>query len=217
YCDIMVIRHPDIGSADIASRYSKKPVINGGDGPGEHPTQALLDLFTIKEEKQHIDNLTIAMVGDLKHGRTIHSLAKLLTLYKGIKIQLIAPEEVQAPPELLTYLQQKDCEVMQSEHLQDCLQSADVIYMTRIQKERFDDLEAYERVNGRYALNHDLVEKYCKRDVTIMHPLPRLKGGELSTDLDELPSAAYFRQAENGTLIRMALYLLVLNKEAKFV
>ena len=215
YCDIIVMRHPDVGSAELASRHSTKPVINGGDGPGEHPTQALLDLFTIREEKKRIEGITIAMIGDLKHGRTVHSLTKLLTLYRGITIQLIAPEEVQMQKELIAYLRENGCEVMQSEHLEDCLPTADILYVTRIQKERFSDTEAYDRVNGTYSIDRALIEKYCKSDITIMHPLPRL--GELACDIDDHPGAAYFRQAENGTLVRMALFILVLGKEKKFV
>jgi aspartate carbamoyltransferase catalytic subunit len=215
YCDIIAFRHPNKGSAHIASKYSQKPVINGGDGPGEHPTQALLDLFTIFEERGFVEDITITMIGDLKYGRTVHSLAKLLSLYKSIHIQLVAPNEVQMSTELVEYLTSRGCIITLHSDMTECLRKSDVIYMTRIQKERFESPNAYERVNGTYVLNRSIIETHCKRDVTIMHPLPRL--AELSTDLDELPNAAYFRQAENGTLIRMALYLLVLGKESKFV
>lgn len=215
YCDLIVIRHPDEGSAAIAASCASKPVINAGDGPGEHPTQALLDLFTIFEERKHVDGITIAMVGDLKHGRTVHSLAKLLTLYGNIHLVCIAPPEVQIPEELTAILTKRGCKVTQTSHLQEWLPQLDVIYMTRVQKERFADTAIYDRVNGSYVLDRNLVETHCKPDVTIMHPLPRML--ELSTDLDTFPGSAYFRQAENGTLVRMALFLLVLGKESKFV
>lgn len=215
YCDIIVIRHPEEGSAAIAASCTSKPVINAGDGPGEHPTQALLDLFTIFEERKQVDGITIAMVGDLKHGRTVHSLAKLLTLYGNIHIVCIAPPEVQMPEELIATLRKRGCKVTQTAHLQQWLHKLDAIYMTRVQKERFADPAVYDRVNGSYVLDRALVEAYCKPDITIMHPLPRMS--ELSTDLDTFPGSAYFRQAENGTLVRMALFLLVLGKESKFV
>lgn len=215
YCDIIVIRHPAEGSAAIAASCALKPVINAGDGPGEHPTQALLDLFTIFEERKQVDEITIAMVGDLKHGRTVHSLAKLLTLYTNVHLVLIAPSEIQMPVELVAILRKAGCKVTQTAQLQQWLPKVDVIYMTRIQKERFADSDVYDQINGMYVLDRDSVEGYCKPDVTIMHPLPRLS--ELATDLDTFPGSAHFRQAENGTLVRMALFLLVLGKESKFV
>lgn len=215
YCDIIVIRHPEQGSAAIAASCTQKTVINAGDGPGEHPTQALLDLFTIFEERKKVDGITIAMIGDLKHGRTVHSLAKLLMLYENVHLVLIAPSTVQMPQELVTTLQERGCRVTQTPHFQEWLSKVDVLYMTRIQKERFADSAAYDRVNGTYVLNRTLVEQHCKPDVTIMHPLPRLS--ELATDLDTFAGSAYFRQAENGTLVRMALFLLVMDKESKFV
>lgn len=215
YCDVIVIRHPQEGSAAITASCTQKTVINAGDGPGEHPTQALLDLFTIFEERKKVDGITIAMIGDLKYGRTVHSLAKLLTLYRHVHLVLIAPSEVQMPRELVAMLLERGCEVTQTSDLQYWLSHADVLYMTRIQKERFADSAAYDRVNGTYVLNRALVEQYCKPNVTIMHPLPRLS--ELATDLDTFAGSAYFRQAENGTLVRMALFLLVMDKDSKFV
>lgn len=212
-CDILVVRHPEKGSAEIAAKYSKKPVINAGDGPGEHPTQALLDLFTIFEEGKQIEGSTIAMCGDLKHGRTVHSLAKLLRLYKNVRIICVAPLEIQMPIELVQQLQDAGVQVECTDSLERGIAHADVIYMTRIQKERFEDIAAYDRLNGMYVLNRRVVEQHCKPNATIMHPLPRVN--ELETDLDDLPGAAYFRQAENGNLIRMALYLLVLDKVRK--
>lgn len=214
-CDVLVIRHPDKGSAAIAAACSAKPVINAGDGTGEHPTQALLDLFTIFEERGHVDGITIAMCGDLTNGRTIHSLAKLLCLYQGIRIICVAPAELQMPLDLLQQLESAGVRVEATDSLENGIAQADVVYMTRIQQERFHDQAVFQRLNGTYVLNRHIVTSSCKSDVTIMHPLPRVN--ELAEDVDNLPGAAYFRQAENGTLVRMALFAFVLDKEAKFV
>lgn len=215
YCDILVIRHPQIGSAAEAARYSEKPVINAGDGIGEHPTQALLDLFTIFEERKAVDNTTVAMIGDLKHGRTVHSLARLLTLYQGIKFVFIALIKIQMPRELVDEICSKGFEVTETENFEEGIAAADVLYMTRIQEKRFEHKADFHEVNGLYVLTQQKVERSCKPGVVVMHPLPRIT--EIHTDVDDLSSAAYFRQAENGVLVRMALYLLVLGKEEKFV
>lgn len=215
YCDLLVIRHPQVGSAVEAARYSEKPVINAGDGIGEHPTQALLDLFTLFEERHTVDQTTIAMVGDLKHGRTVHSLARLLTLYRGIKFIFIAPHKIQMPRELVDEIRGKGFEVIETENFDEGIAAADVLYMTRIQEKRFENTADFHEVNGLYVLSRDKVERVCKPGVVVMHPLPRIT--EISTDVDQLPAAAYFRQVENGILVRMALYLLILGKEEKFV
>ncbi len=214
FCDCIVIRHADLGSAELAARRSRVPVINAGDGPGEHPTQALLDLFTIFEERQTIDGSTVAMVGDLKYGRTVHSLAKMLTLYQGVTIVCIAPEEVQMPEPLVAELRAKNCTVIQTRHLDDGIRHADVVYVTRIQEERFEPAQ-FAQIRDVYVLDRAKVTTKCKPGVTIMHPLPRTT--EIATDVDDLPNAAYFRQAENGVMVRMALFLLLFGLEKKLV
>ncbi len=215
YCDIISIRHPEIGSAAEAARHSRVPVINAGDGPGEHPTQALLDLFTIHQEKGRLDNLTIALTGDLRFGRTVHSLAKLLSLYDGIRLLFVAPELIQMPKTLVEYVESRGCEVVQTASFNEAIAEADIIYSTRVQKERFVSQEEFEAVNGVFVLNRGKIEAACKPDVTIMHPLPRTN--EIHVDVDAMPNAAYFRQAENGVLVRMALFLLIFGKEGEFM
>ncbi len=215
YCEVLVIRHPQLGAAQEAAHFSSVPVINAGDGPGEHPTQALLDLFTIFEERQTIDEATVAMVGDLKFGRTAHSLAKLLTLYKGIKFVFIAPQQVQMPESLVQEIRGKGFNVVQTDDLCSGIGNADVIYSTRIQGERFENRADFEAIKDVYVLDRKKIEEGCKKDVTIMHPLPRTT--EIATDVDSLPNAAYFRQSANGVLVRMALFLLVLGREDKVV
>lgn len=212
YCDVLVMRHPELGAAQVAAEFSLVPVINAGDGPGEHPTQALLDLFTIFEERKIVDGTMVAMVGDLKYGRTAHSLAKLLTLYKGIKFIFIAPSEVQMPDTLIQELREKGCDVTQTDDLTAGISNADVIYSTRMQIERMDSQGATLKV---YVIDRKKVEEDCKKDVIILHPLPR--NAEIGTDVDVLPNAAYFRQSDNGVLIRMALFLLLLGKEDHLV
>eukprot|EP01047_Picozoa_sp_COSAG01_P034889 COSAG01_NODE_2642_length_7323_cov_13.197121_7_plen_314_part_00 len=211
YCDILVIRHPDLGSADVAAKHVDIPVINAGDGPGEHPTQALLDLYTIHKEKKGLNNLHVTMVGDLKYGRTVHSLARLLALYPNISLTFVAPDAVQVPQSLLDSLKQAGCQVSLSQDLEQALKTADVVYTTRIQKERFTNQADAEKIEGSYSLNKTKVLKYCKNNVTIMHPLPRLS--EIHPDVDSLPNAAYFRQAENGLYVRMALFLAMLRPD----
>ncbi|MCX7999888.1 MAG: aspartate carbamoyltransferase [Leptospiraceae bacterium] len=208
YADIAVIRHPVEGSSRIAAGAVKMPVINAGDGAGQHPTQALLDMFTIEEEKGKVEGLTIGFIGDLKYGRTIHSLIKLLRHY-NVNVILISPEELKLPDSykkdlkdsLLTYEETTDIKA-----IWDC----DVIYVTRIQEERFADHREYERLKEVYKVNKELILA-SKKQTTVLHPLPRVT--ELSTDIDDLPNAAYFRQAEYGVVVRMALLCLLLNVE----
>ncbi len=214
YCDVLVIRHPEIGAAAEAARYSQVPVINAGDGAGEHPTQALLDLFTIYQEKNRINGLTIGMVGDLRFGRTVHSLAKLLRLFKDITIIFTAPDVVQIPDSFADELRGHGITVIKTHDLADTLKQSDVVYTTRIQRERFTHPEEYQAIDGVYVLNREKIQTLCKPDVTIMHPLPRTN--EIATDVDALPNAAYFREAENGVFVRMALFLLVLGQEAAY-
>jgi aspartate carbamoyltransferase catalytic subunit len=209
FVDVIAIRHPEIGSAEQAAHTSNKPVINAGDGPGQHPTQALLDLYTIKKEKKRIDKLTVAMVGDLKYGRTIHSLAYLLAHY-DVTIYFVSPDILKMPKGETTYLKEKGINFKETSDLGSVLPELDVLYDTRIQKERFADPIEFERVKNCYVINKKLLEK-AKNDITIMHPLPRLE--EISTEVDSLPNAAYFRQTFYGVPIRMALLALVLGQE----
>lgn len=209
FVDVIAIRHPEIGSAEQAAHASDKPVINAGDGPGQHPTQALLDLYTIQKEKGKIDGLAIAMVGDLKYGRTIHSLAYLLAHY-DVTLYFLSPEILKMPEDEIAFLKNKGINFKETDDLRSVLPELDVLYDTRIQQERFTDLAQFEKVKNHYAINKKLLEN-AKKDITIMHPLPRL--GEISVEVDSLPNAAYFRQSFYGVPIRMAILALVLGKE----
>jgi aspartate carbamoyltransferase len=208
YADVIVIRHPEVGSAAQAAKAARKPVINAGDGIGEHPTQALLDAFTIREEIGHLDGLTVTLLGDLKHGRTVHSLARLLSLYK-VKLNYIAPDILRMPAELIEELKVKGIEQTEYSTLDACLPQTDVLYVTRVQKERFTDEATYESVKGAYVIDPKVM-KPAKERMIVMHPLPRV--GEISTDFDDDPRAAYFRQMEYGLYVRMALLAMVLGK-----
>ncbi|MFN3604036.1 MAG: aspartate carbamoyltransferase [Leptonema sp. (in: bacteria)] len=208
YADIAVIRHPVEGSSKLAASAVDIPIINAGDGTGHHPTQALLDLYTIYKEKKTIDNLQIAFIGDLKFGRTIHSLVKLLSLYK-VKMIFISPVDLAIPEMYRKDLRKKGIEFKETEDLR-ALWDCDVAYVTRIQEERFVDKEEYERLKSSYIVNRELVLA-SKKNTLIMHPLPRVN--ELSTDVDSLPNAVYFKQAKYGVDVRMALLCLCLNVE----
>jgi aspartate carbamoyltransferase len=208
YADVIVLRHPEIGSAELAARYSHKPIINGGDGIGEHPTQALLDLFTILEELGRVDGLTVTMLGDLKYGRTVHSLARLLSLFV-VRINYVSPEILYMPPELIEELASKGVSQKELTKLDPVLGETDVLYITRVQKERFDDMNEYEKVKGAYVITAETL-KQAKEQMVVMHPLPRV--GEISLDVDADPRAAYFRQMEYGLYVRMALLAMVLGK-----
>lgn len=208
YVDVIVLRHFTVGSARIAADNSAIPIINAGDGIGEHPTQALLDLYTIYSEAQRLSKLTIAVVGDLQHGRTVHSLVDLMGMYDQIHIVAIAPQALQLPESSMRNLKKQGVRVTQTDDFQTGIAQADVVYMTRLQRERFESESDYERFEKLYILNQSLVESVCKPSVVVMHPLPRT--GEIHTDVDDLPQAAYFRQTNNGLYVRMALFLLVL-------
>lgn len=210
YADVIVLRHYEEGSAKIASEVSSVPIINAGDGIGEHPTQALLDLYTIKKEFNKIDNLKIALVGDLLYGRTIHSLIYLLALYKEMKIYLVSPNQLKLPEEYKDFLTQKKIEFEELTDLNKVLNKIDVLYVTRIQKERFNSEQEYEKVKDSYIINRKIVNK-LKENAIIMHPLPRVN--EISPAVDSDKRAAYFRQAQNGLYIRMALLRLIFNSE----
>jgi len=206
YADIICMRHPEAGSADTAASASDVPFINAGDGPGQHPTQALLDLYTIQKERGEIDGVHVAMVGDLKFGRTVHSLCYLLGLYKNIRLTLISPSELVMPEKVTSYLDEKKIPYTQTDSLSAGF-DADVLYVTRVQQERFTDPAEYERLKLKYIVHADDVKN---KKVTVLHPLPRV--GEISTDVDPLPNAAYFRQVKNGVIVRMALLALLLDK-----
>jgi len=208
YSDVIVLRHPETGSAALAAQYGRKPIINAGDGTGEHPTQALLDLFTIQEEMGHINGLTVTMLGDLKYGRTVHSLARLLTLYH-VKLNYVSPELLRMPPEVVDEVGAKLIPQAEYSNLEDVLGQTDVLYVTRVQKERFENPEDYEKVRGSYVITPELMTG-AKENMIVMHPLPRV--GEISMDFDDDPRAAYFRQMEYGLYVRMALLALVLGK-----
>ena len=204
YVDCIVVRQPQTGGAKIMADAVSIPVINGGDGSGQHPTQALLDLYTIQKEKGTLEGLTVSMVGDLKYGRTVHSLSYALAPFKPSYVYC-APKELTMPEEVVEDMQAKGIPVKQTANIDEALQ-ADIVYMTRIQRERFEDPAQYERLKGSYVLNRALVEK-GKKGLVILHPLPRVD--EIAMDVDDLPGAAYFRQAHNGVYLRMALLALV--------
>ncbi len=208
YADVIVLRHPEVGSAALAAKSAQKPVINAGDGIGEHPTQALLDSLTIKEELGYIDGLTVTMLGDLKYGRTVHSLARLLSLYK-VKLNYVSPDILRMPAEIIQELNSQGVEQAEHDTLEAVLPHTDVLYVTRVQKERFSDLTDYEKVAGAYVIDPDMM-KAAKDRMIVMHPLPRVK--EISMDFDDDPRAAYFRQMEYGLYVRMALLAMVLGK-----
>ena len=207
YADVAVIRNPTVGSARELAEGAGIPVINGGDGIGEHPTQALLDLYTIEREKGSIDGLHIALVGDLKNGRTVHSLSKALSRF-DVKMTFVAPEALRMPGEVVHWLRDNGAMVSESSDLAQALTVADVTYITRIQRERFADVSEYEALKGAYVVDRKLVER-SKPDMCILHPLPRVD--EIARDADDLAQSAYFRQARNGVYVRMALLAMVLN------
>ena len=213
YSDLIVVRHPLDGAARLADETSKKAIINAGDGSNQHPSQTLLDLYTILEEKGSLENLEIAFVGDFKYGRTVHSLVKALTHFNP-KIYFIAPQILQMPQYLLDELDKNNIKYEVLEDFRDCLDKIDVFYMTRIQKERFPDIEDYEQVKGIYVINKENILGKCKDDMIILHPLPRVD--EISTDLDDTKHALYFKQARNGIPVRQAMMMTVLGKVKEF-
>ncbi len=208
YADVIVLRHPEKGASASAAQYARKPIINAGDGTGEHPTQALLDLFTIIEELGQVDGKTITMVGDLKYGRTVHSLSRLLSLY-DVKLNYVAPEIVAMPVEITAEIDAKGIPQDAHNNLENCLAETDVLYVTRIQKERFESVADYDLAKAGYIITPETLFD-AKEKMIVMHPLPRV--GEISMEVDEDPRAAYFRQMEYGVYVRMALLAMVLGK-----
>jgi len=202
YSDVIVMRHTDIGAAKRAAKVASIPVINAGDGAGEHPTQALLDTYTIRKEFGKIDGLKIAMVGDLAYGRTVHSLSYMLANYQDVMIYYISPDNVRIPDNVKKYMDEKGIRYAETNDLNSVAGSIDVLYQTRIQKERFPSVEEYEKASGQYIVDGELMSRMSK-DAIVLHPLPR--AGEITEEVDDDPRAAYFRQAVNGLYIRMAL------------
>ena len=222
YSDIIVLRHPENGSVQKFAEASRVPVINAGDGSNEHPSQALLDLYTIQKElsqnKKNLDNLRIALVGDLKYGRAVHSLCKILSKYSNVKMDLVSPEELQLPEDLLNQLTDAGVGVNQTENLEEGISEVDIIYVTRVQEERFNNKEDANKYRGLLSLNQSIYTAKCEPNTVIMHPLPRdsrSDANELDRDLYSNPNLAIFRQADNGVVIRMAMFALVLGVEDK--
>ena len=205
YVDVVVMRHPMKGAAQIAAENAFHPVINGGDGTGQHPTQALLDLYTIRKEKGILGGQTITFLGDLKNGRTVHSLGYFMALCNN-KMIFVSPESLKMPEEITKDLRNRGAEIEETEDVEKALSLSDMVYVTRVQKERFEKPEDYEKVKGVYVINRSMIEK-AKKGITILHPLPRVD--EIATDVDKYEGAAYFRQAHNGLYIRMALLALI--------
>jgi aspartate carbamoyltransferase len=208
YADVIVLRHPEVGASALAAKYARKPIINAGDGVGEHPTQALLDLYTIVEELGSAENLTVTMLGDLKYGRTVHSLSRLLTQF-GVTLRYVSPEILRMPQEIISEISEAGVEQSEHTNLMDVLPETDVLYVTRVQKERFENPADYDSVKDAYVITPEIM-KNAKDRMIVMHPLPRV--GEISMDFDDDPRAAYFRQMEYGLYVRMALLAMVLGK-----
>jgi len=218
YSDVICMRHPMEGSVAEFASASRVPVINGGDGSNEHPSQALLDLYTIQKEMlargRGIDGLRIAMIGDLRFGRTVHSLSKLLCLYKGVRVVLVSPRELGMPEKYVDDLRAAGHEVKITEVLESSISNVDIVYSTRIQEERFQDRQQADLYRGRFRLNQAIYTQHCEPNTVIMHPLPRdsrAEANELDPDLDQNPNLAIFRQTDNGLIVRMALFALILD------
>lgn len=208
YADLIVIRHPLDGSAKLAAEFSSIPIINAGSGSEEHPTQALLDLYSIKKMKDRIDGLSISLCGDLKYGRTVHSLGIALSNY-NVKVTLAAPSTLKMKPMIVRELDKAGIEVKQVDDIKDAVKNVDVCYMTRIQKERFPDIREYDKVKGKFRITMDEVDM-MKNDAIILHPLPRVD--EIDSEVDSAPQARYFDQVYSGVVTRMALLELILNQ-----
>ncbi|OEC83636.1 aspartate carbamoyltransferase [Photobacterium damselae subsp. damselae] len=210
YVDAFVMRHPQEGAARLASEFSNGvPIINGGDGANQHPTQTLLDLFTIQETQGRLDDISIAFVGDLKYGRTVHSLTQALSKFNNVRFYFIAPEVLAMPEYICEELDDAGITYSLHSNIEEVLPELDILYMTRVQKERFDESE-YAHIKSAFVLNAKMLEE-ARPNMKIMHPLPRID--EITTDVDKTPHAYYFQQAENGVYARQALLALVLNEQ----
>jgi len=212
YADVLIMRHHKSGAAEIAIQETSKPFVNAGDGSNQHPTQALLDMYTFHREIGGIDGKTFAFVGDLKFGRTVHSIIYALRLYKVNKIIFISPEQLKIPEEYTKMLDEAGIEYIEDTDLAKYIPEMDILYMTRIQQERFDDQQEYEALKGIYVLTADMV-RTGKPTMRVMHPLPRVN--EITTDVDNMEQAAYYREAENGVYMRMALLKNLVNNYYK--
>ena len=208
YVDAIVMRTPIAGAAQEAADIAVHPLINGGDGSRQHPTQALLDIYTMRKEKGHLGGQTITFLGDLKYGRTVHSLGYFMNQFHN-KMIFASPDELKMPDEIKADLKAKGADFVETDDVKEALAQSDFVYVTRVQRERFPDEESYLKVKGSYILNNELL-KCAKKDITILHPLPRVD--EIATEVDSYPGAAYFRQAHNGMYVRMALLGLVTGK-----
>ena len=206
YADLIVMRHPLEGSARLASEVADVPVINAGDGANQHPTQCMLDLYSIRKTQNTLDNLHLAMVGDLKYGRTVHSLTEAMC-YFNTTFHLISPVSLKLPSSVKMYIKKNNLAYKQYTEIQEAINQADILYMTRVQRERFLDLQDYEKVKNTYILDKSMLEN-CKENLKILHPLPRVN--EINTNVDELPQAYYFEQAQNGVYVRQALIAAIL-------
>jgi aspartate carbamoyltransferase catalytic subunit len=218
YSDVIAMRHPESGSVAEFAAASRVPVLNGGDGSNEHPTQALLDLYTIRKEVRadggSIDGLRIGLIGDLRFGRTVHSLCKLLCRFQNVTVTLISPPELRLPGDIVELMRAAGHQVVESDNMEASIAQVDIAYSTRIQEERFASREEAALYRGRYRLNQATYTRFCDPNTVIMHPLPRdsrAEANELDEDLNENPNLAIFRQTDNGVLVRMALFALVLD------
>jgi aspartate carbamoyltransferase catalytic subunit len=216
YSDAIVMRHPQAGSVAEFAAASRVPVVNGGDGSNEHPSQALLDLYTIQKElkasARSLDGLRIALIGDLRYGRTVHSLCKMLGLFDAISMVLISPKALKMPAEIVEGLRAAGHQVVESDSMEQSIANVDIAYSTRIQEERFSSSEEAGLYRGQYRLNQAMYTRFCEPNTVIMHPMPRdsrKEANELDNDLNENPNLAIFRQADNGVLVRMALFALI--------
>lgn len=207
YSDVIIIRHPLDGSARVAAEFASIPVINAGSGSEEHPTQALLDLYSIRKMMGKIDGLTISLCGDLKYGRTVHSLGMGLSHY-DVKIKLAAPQSLRMKPAIIEQMKKAGVDVVEVESVEDAVKDVDVVYTTRIQKERFPDVREYDKVKGRFRISAEELD-LMNENTIILHPLPRVD--ELSSDIDNTPHAKYFDQVYNGVILRMAVLKLILS------
>jgi len=222
YSDVIVMRHPLEGSVAEFAKSSRVPVINAGDGSNEHPSQALLDLYTMSKELERqgrtIDGMQISMVGDLKYGRTVHSLSKLLNQFKGVNFSFVSPKQLSMPVEIIEQLIENGHDVRETDDLEAGLADADILYQTRIQEERFTTKEQANKFRGAFRINKYAYSQFCQPTTVIMHPLPRdsrADANELDKDLDQHPNMAIFRQADNGVIVRMGLFALILGVEDK--
>jgi carbamoyl-phosphate synthase/aspartate carbamoyltransferase len=207
YADGIVLRHPAVGSAQTAAKFSPVPIINAGDGIGEHPTQALLDVYTIRSELGTVNGRTITLLGDLKHGRTVHSLVALLSFY-SVRLNFVSPPSLSMPESVISAARRAGISVRESNSLEDVLADTDVLYVTRVQKERFENEEEWETVKGSYVVNHAVLAR-AKPDMIVMHPLPRVNEIDPEVDFDSR-RAVYFRQMRYGLFVRMALLVSVM-------